>query len=121
MTKSDTTQEEKLQDFDHDDTSSEKMSTLDMNKKIETPNLDNQDFTHTKQQDHTELENTNEYPHGTRLVFVILSLILSVFLVCVDQVSDCPDLYMICSTLTLDFNRLYWLQQFQKSQTSFTG
>jgi hypothetical protein len=34
-------------------------------------------------------ESTSEYPHGTRLAIIVVSLMLSTFLIALDNVSDC--------------------------------
>lgn len=44
-------------------------------------------------------ESTSEYPHGMRLAIIMVSLMLSVFLVALDNVSDWPSMKVIKLTL----------------------
>lgn len=58
---------------------------------------------------------TEEYPTGRRLVPIMVSLVLVVFLVALDMVSRTLNYYWIMS----NFGRQLSVQQFQRLQTSF--
>jgi hypothetical protein len=62
-------------------------------------------------------DSTEEYPHGARLAIIVISLMLSTFLVALDNVSD-YNFTNIISTKPFS-TRLLLLRQFQKSQTNF--
>jgi hypothetical protein len=85
---------EKLKDHDHDEASTEERSIADMNKQTENPNLNKEDLDVTKEQE-TGAVALDDYSHGTRLAVIIISLILSMFIVAIDQVSYYCSILMI--------------------------
>jgi hypothetical protein len=87
MTDFDPARQEKLRERDHDDTSTEKLSTMDEDKKIDTENLNIENTTEIKGNSKIERNDMKDYPHGAHLAIIIVALVLSIFLVCIDQVS----------------------------------
>lgn len=61
-------------------------------------------------------EPTSGYPHGTRLAIIIGSLMLSTFMIALDNVSDCASTKITQANSLLA--RLLLPRQFRKSQTS---
>ena len=49
-----------------------------------------------------------EYPHGARLAVIVVSLMLSTFLVALDNVSDCPYIHIQTYKLTLSTQDYCW-------------
>jgi hypothetical protein len=50
----------------------------------------------------------DEYPHGARLAVIVVSLMLSTFLVALDNVSDCCAIRIKTYKLTLSAQDYYW-------------
>ncbi|KAH8816687.1 major facilitator superfamily domain-containing protein [Xylogone sp. PMI_703] len=80
------TQEEKVH-VEYDVSSTGTLAELDMNNKAEDYKIDDdkiqQDEPETPEK--TEVQSADDYPHGSRLAVIIAALVLSIFLVCLDQ------------------------------------